>query len=61
MVMRWVAKSVGSAQLTTAALWVRIQASLKNHKWAKVWPTHWNPPKKYFLKSFKLWELKFNV
>ncbi len=33
----------------TAALWVRIQTSLKNHKWtteAKEWPTHCSPPKK---------------
>jgi hypothetical protein len=29
----WVAKSV-ARQLATAALWVRIQTSLKNHKWA---------------------------
>jgi hypothetical protein len=29
----WVAKSV-SRQLATAVLWVRIQTSLKNHKWA---------------------------
>ena len=34
--------------LATAALWVRIQASLKNTKWAtlaKEWPTHSSPPK----------------
>ncbi len=29
----WVAKSV-ARQLAAAALWVRIQTSLKNHKWA---------------------------
>jgi hypothetical protein len=29
----WVAKSV-ARQLTTAVLWVRIQTSLKNNKWA---------------------------
>ncbi len=35
--------------LATAALWVRIQTSLKNTKWAteaKEWPTHSSPPKK---------------
>jgi hypothetical protein len=33
----------------TAALWVRIQTSLKNTKrasYAKEWPTHASPPKK---------------
>ncbi len=36
----WVAKSEGrvaksvARQLATAVLWVRIQTSLKNHKWA---------------------------
>jgi hypothetical protein len=29
----WVAKSV-ARQLATAVLWVRIQTTLKNHKWA---------------------------
>ncbi len=29
----WVAKSL-ARQLATAVLWVRIQTSLKNHKWA---------------------------
>jgi hypothetical protein len=29
----WVAKTV-TRQLAMAALWVRIQTSLKNHKWA---------------------------
>jgi hypothetical protein len=29
----WAAKSV-ARQLATAVLWVRIQTSLKNHKWA---------------------------
>ncbi len=45
----WVAKSV-ACQLATAVLWVRIQTPLKNHKWAtyaKEWPTHSSPPKKY--------------
>jgi hypothetical protein len=45
----WVAKSV-ARQLATAELWVRIQTSLKNHKWAtyeKEWPTQSSPPKKY--------------
>jgi hypothetical protein len=40
----------GENQLATAVLWVRIQTSLKNHKWAtkaKEWPTHSSPPKKY--------------
>jgi hypothetical protein len=43
-----VAKSV-ARQLPTAVLWVRIQTSLKNDKWAtfaKEWPTHSSPPKK---------------
>jgi hypothetical protein len=34
--------------LATAALWVRLQTSLKNTKWAtyaKEWPTHSSPPK----------------
>jgi hypothetical protein len=43
----WVAKSV-ARHLATAALWVRIQTSLKNHKWA----THSSPPKKYTTKIF---------
>jgi hypothetical protein len=49
----WVAKSV-ARQLAMAALWVRIQTSLKNHKWAtltKEWPTHFSPPKKYTQKK----------
>jgi hypothetical protein len=36
--------------LAMAALWVRIQTSLKNTKWAtqaKEWPTQSSPPKKY--------------
>ncbi len=33
IVKGWVAKSV-ARQLATAVLWVRIQTSLKNHKWA---------------------------
>ncbi len=39
--------------LATAALWVRIQTSLKNTKWAtkaKEWPTHSSPPKKHLTK-----------
>ncbi len=47
------AKSV-ARQLATAALWVRIQTSLKNRKWAtkaKEWPTHSSPPKKYSKKK----------
>jgi hypothetical protein len=49
----WVAKSV-ARQLATAVLWVRIQTSLKNHKWAtlsKEWPTHSSPPKKNIQKK----------
>ncbi len=33
--------------LATAVILVRIQTSLKNHKWAakaKEWPTHSSPP-----------------
>ncbi len=44
---RWVAKLVAHL-LATAALWIRIQKSLKNTKWAtltKEWPTHYGPPK----------------
>jgi hypothetical protein len=51
----WVAKSV-ARQLATAALWVRIQISLINHKWAtqaKEWPTHSSPPKKKKIKKKK--------
>jgi hypothetical protein len=43
----WVAKLVARS-LATAALWVGIQPSLKNPKWAtkeKEWPTHSSPPK----------------
>jgi hypothetical protein len=48
---RWVAKLVPRL-LATAALWVRIQTSLKNTKWAtKEWPTHSSPPKKYTKKT----------
>jgi hypothetical protein len=52
-----VAESV-ARQLTTVALWVRIQTSLKNHKWAtkaKEWPTHSSPPKKYTKKKKKIY------
>jgi hypothetical protein len=47
---RWVAKLV-ALLLATAALWVRIQTSLKNTKWAtyaKEWPTHSSKPKKKY-------------
>ncbi len=47
MTWRWMAKMV-ARQLATAALWVRIQTSLKNAKWstkAKEWPTHYSPQK----------------
>jgi hypothetical protein len=47
---RWVAKLVQARLLATAPLWVRIQTSLKNTKWAtsaKDWPTHSSPPTKY--------------
>ncbi len=40
---RWVAKLIARL-LATAALWIRIQTSLKNTKWvtkAKEWPTHY--------------------
>jgi hypothetical protein len=51
----WVDKSVPVArQLATAVLWVRIQTSLKNHKWATEAmesPTHSSPPKKYTKKK----------
>ncbi len=39
---------------TTAALWVRIQTSLKNTKWAtqaKEWPTHCSPPTNIYKKN----------
>ncbi len=42
--------------LATAALWVRIQTSLKNTKWAtsaKKWPTHSSPPKNIQKKKLK--------
>ncbi len=43
--------------IAAAALWVRIQASLKKTtKWAtlaKEWPTHSSPPKKSMKKSIK--------
>ncbi len=44
-----VAKAV-ARKLASAVLWLRIQTSLENHKWAtyaKEWPTHSSPPKKY--------------
>jgi hypothetical protein len=50
--------------LATAALWVRIQTSLKNPKWAtfaKEWPTHSNsPPKKYTKRIFSYTKTKVN-
>jgi hypothetical protein len=50
---RWVAKLVARL-LTTAVLWVRIQTSLKNTKWAteaKEWPIHSSPPPKKYTKK----------
>jgi hypothetical protein len=44
---RWVAKLVARL-LAMADLWVRIQTSFKNTKWAtqtKEWPAHSSPPK----------------
>jgi hypothetical protein len=41
--------------LATAALGVRIQTSLKNHKWATQ-AQHTSPPKKYTKKIFALCE-----
>jgi hypothetical protein len=41
--------------LATAALWVQIQTSLKNKKWAtfaREWPTLSSPPKKYTKRIF---------
>ncbi len=46
---RWVAKLVARL-LSTAALWVRIQTSPENSKWATEameWPIHSSPPKIY--------------
>jgi hypothetical protein len=46
-----VAKLVGRL-LATAALWVRIETSLKNTTWgtkAKEWPKHSRPPKNIYL------------
>ncbi len=49
----WVAKKVvwvAKRPLVTAAFWLRIQTSLKNHKWAtkaKESPTLSSPPKTY--------------
>ncbi len=46
---RWVAKLV-ERLYAAAALWVRIQTSLKNTEWAtkaKEWPTHSSSPKIY--------------
>jgi hypothetical protein len=47
----WMSKSV-ARELATAALWVRIQTSFKNHKCAsqaKEWPTH---PTKKIMKDY---------
>ncbi len=71
MAAGWVAKKVGrwvaklARLLDTAALWVRIQTSLKNTKWAKELPTHSILPKnilkirleKYttFIKTVYVW------
>jgi hypothetical protein len=52
---RWVAKLVARL-FAMAALWFRIQTSLKNTKsatYAKKWPTHCNAPKKYTKKYKK--------
>ncbi len=58
---RWVAKLVAYL-LATAALWVRIQTSLKNTNWAtqaKEWPTHSSPPKNIQknYRDYKKWTL----
>jgi hypothetical protein len=48
-------KSV-ARELATAAPWVRIQTSFKNHKCApqaKEWPTHSSPPKKCTKKTYE--------
>jgi hypothetical protein len=45
---KWVVREMVARLLATAALWVRIQRSLKNTKWAieaKEWATHSSPPK----------------
>jgi len=58
---RWIAKygdgwlSQGDGLLATAALWVRIQTSVKNTKretYGKDWPTHSSPPKKNIQKEY---------
>jgi hypothetical protein len=55
---RWVAK-LEARLLSTAALWVRFQTSLKNTKWptlAKKWPTHSSPSNIYKKRdNFLLW------
>jgi hypothetical protein len=51
--MRWVAK----LEARHATLWVRIQTSLKNTKWAtlaKEWPTHSSPLKKEYKKYVRM-------
>jgi hypothetical protein len=53
---RWVAKLVARL-LATAALWVRIQTSLKNTNWAKqrgAWPKHSSLPKNICIKMYVL-------
>jgi hypothetical protein len=60
IVGRWVAKLVARL-LATAALWVRIQTSLQDTKWAtkaKEWPKHfYSPYKKITFLSHIEWEL----
>ncbi len=53
LVERWVAKLVAH-MLATAALWVRIQTSIKHTNWAplaKERQTHSSPPKNIYKKS----------
>jgi hypothetical protein len=50
--------------LATAALWVRIQASLNKYKMGdisegKEWPTHYSPPKKY-TKKYKILSVDYD-
>jgi hypothetical protein len=42
--------------IAIAALWIEIQTSLKNAKWAteaKEWPTHSSQPEKFFKKLLR--------
>ncbi len=61
---RWVAKLVARL-LAAADLWVRIQTSLKNSKWAtqaKEWPTHSEPFQKNLQKrEIFFWSAQFNL